>query len=73
MERFPALSLLVKFGHAGAILAALAVLILVLTVGWPALGWVAVIVALLAGALVYIMAKSFVELVTIVTEMLVPR
>lgn len=73
MERFPALDLVVRFGGPGAILLAVAVAAAALAGLWPVVGWIAAPVALAIGALAYLISKSAVEIVTIVTEMLVPR
>jgi hypothetical protein len=73
MERFPLLSLTLRYGAAGSILAALLAVAIVAAAAWPALGPLAVVLGVLAGVVVYVLARSYVELVTIVTEMLVPR
>jgi hypothetical protein len=40
---------------------------------WSSLAWGAAIAAVAAGAIVLLVCKAFVELVTLITEMLVPR
>lgn len=73
MNRFPALSLILKYGAPGSVLVAVAAAALVAALVGPALGWaVAVVAALGIAAVVYIFTKGFVEIVTILTEMLVP-
>lgn len=73
MERFPALNLIVKFGAIGAAGLAISSAILLALLLWPLWGAASMVAALLVGAIAYLVAKSFVELVIILTEMLVPR
>jgi hypothetical protein len=73
MERFPLLSLTLRHGAAGSILAALLAAAIVVAAAWPALGPLGIVLGALAGLVIYVLARSYVELVTIVTEMLVPR
>lgn len=73
MDRYPALRLIVRYGALGAPLVALVVAGLALALLWPLSAAVAVGVALVLGAITYLIAKAFVEIVTILTEMLVPR
>lgn len=65
------LGLILRVGKAGA--AALAILAGALTcyLAWTALGALAPVAGLAAGALVYILGRSYVGIVTIITEMLV--
>ena len=73
MERYPMLRLILRFGTliAGLLGALCALLIIVL--GWPSLGAWSVLLGLVAAAFVLAAGKAIVELLTIVTEMLVPR
>ena len=73
MERFPALDLIVKFGALGAAMLALGCGAFVSALLWPLWGAGALAVGVGLGAIAYLLAKSFVELVIILTEMLVPR
>lgn len=73
MERFPILDLILRFGTPAGIILALASGALTLLWAWTLIGWVAVLPALVVGGLIFIVAKSYVELVTLITEMLVPR
>ena len=73
MERFPVLDLILRFGTAGAVVLGFAVGLLAIVLSWGALGWIAVALGLVAGGLVFLIGKSYVELVTLITEMLVPR
>jgi hypothetical protein len=73
MERYPVLDLILRYGKIGSLAAAILAAALVAGLGWAALGWIAIVLALIVGAVVFILAKSYVEIVTIITEMLVPR
>jgi hypothetical protein len=69
MDRFPALRLILRYGRAGS--AAVAVMIALATIAalWPAIGWPSVVLAPVIGAFAYLFAKSYVEIVLIVVEM----
>ena len=73
MERFPMLAFVLRFGTVATTLLALISAALIVLLAWPALGWTAGVVAVLVAAVIFVAGKSFVELVVIVTEMLVPR
>lgn len=69
MDRFPALRLILKLGRIGpTILGMLAASVFVGLV-WVPLGWVALMLAPLVLIFVYVLAKSYVEIVQIITEM----
>ena len=69
MERFPALRLILRFGRAGAAVVALVAAIVVVAWGWPSLGWLSLIAAPFVFTFGYFLAKSYVEIVQIITEM----
>lgn len=73
MERYPVLDFILRYGKAASIGVALLAAFVVAGMGWQALGWVAVGLAVIAGVIVFVLAKSYVEIVTIITEMLVPH
>jgi hypothetical protein len=73
MERYPVLDLILRYGKTASIGVGLLAAVVVAGLGWPALGWIAVGLAAIAGIVVFVLAKSYVEIVTIITEMLVPR
>lgn len=73
MERFPALGLIVRYGALGAGLLGLGCFAFFSVLLWPLWGVGGLATGLVAGAVVYLFAKCFVELVIILTEMLVPR
>lgn len=69
MERFPALRLILKLGRAGAALVAVLVTALALYLLWGSLGWASLAAAPFVLAVSYFLAKSYVEIVQIITEM----
>jgi len=73
MDRFPALVLILRYGAAGSVLIALAGAAVIAWGLWSSLGWIAAIAAVAVGSIVLLICKAFVELVTLITEMLVPR
>jgi hypothetical protein len=73
MERFPVLDLILRFGNPAAVVLALAGGALTLIVTWALIGWFAILAAAVVAGLIFVVAKSYVELVTLITEMLVPR
>lgn len=68
-DGFIAIKLILRYGSVGAVV--LAVLAGLATFGflWSTIGWFSMGVALLVGALVLLIAKSYVELVSIVFQM----
>jgi len=73
MERFPALNLILRFGAFGSIVMALLMAAGLADLLFIRYGWFALPFALFAGGVAYVVFRAFVELVTLVTEMLVPR
>jgi len=73
MERHPVLALILRFGGPGSGLLALAVALAVIATFHGALGMLSIVIGIVAGGIVWLLARSYVELVTIVAEMLVPR
>jgi hypothetical protein len=73
MERFPVLALVLRYGTIGS--AALGVLVALLVGGlaYATLSWLAPLIGIVLGGLVFVLGKSYVEIVTLITEMLVPR
>ncbi len=73
MERFPVLGLIVRYGLAASIAVAVLVGVGLLALLWPVWGPIALAPAVLAGGLGYIVCRSYVELVLLITDMLLPR
>lgn len=73
MDKYPALDLVIRFGAAGGLALSIALAVLLGILLAPALGLLAWPVGAGAGALIFLICKSFVEIATIVCEMLVPR
>jgi hypothetical protein len=73
MSDFPAIRLLKRYGYTLAAVAALAVplgALLLFLCGWS---WPVLPAGVVGGALVYLLARSYVELIHIITEMLLPQ
>jgi len=73
MNDYPILRLIVRYGGVGAAVMSIVVFALVAWLGYPALGALAIVLGALVAVVVYILAKSYAELVRIITEMLLPR
>jgi hypothetical protein len=73
LNKFPTLSLVKRHGMAGAIAAAVLCAAVVCLAAWPTMGWATAIVAILLGGIVYVLAKCLVELITLITDVLMPE
>jgi hypothetical protein len=73
MEKFPTLRLIVRYGPMAVPALTIAAIVIVTWLGWPWLGLLAIPLALFVGALVYLLARSYVELVALISEMLMPQ
>ncbi len=73
MNDYPVLRLIVRYGTAGAIALSLAVFAVIAWLGYETLGVLAIVLAALVGVVTFVVAKSYAELVRIITEMLLPR
>ncbi len=73
MNEYPTVRLLLRWGNHMAIGAAVAVplfALLLVAEGWP---WTTFVFGLFAGAVVLILARSYVELIRIISDTLIPR
>ena len=73
MDRYPVLAFIVRYGTPIAVALAVMVAILVLWIAFPLIGWLSVVVAVVAGGVLLLAALSYVELVRLITEMLLPQ
>lgn len=73
MNDYPVLRLIVRYGTAGSVALAIVVCACVAYLGYATLGGLAVALGVLCGIVVFILGKSYAELVRIITEMLLPR
>ncbi len=69
MHRFATLRLIMRFGAIGCPALALVVGMGLGILLWGSLGWLALPLAVLAGGFAYLLARSYVEIITIVMEM----
>lgn len=73
VDRFPMLSMIVRYGRPAAILLAVLAGLLLTWLMWSPLGWMSVTAGVVTGVIVYVLVRSYVEIVTLITEMLMPR
>jgi hypothetical protein len=73
MERFPALELIVRFGNIGSVLIAICAACFTSILLLPIIGWWGFAASVVVGALLFLVCKSYVEIITILCDMLVPR
>lgn len=73
MNDYPILRLIVRFGTAGSAVLGAVVFAAIGYLGYPALGALAIVLGALVGIVLFILGKSYAELVRIITEMLLPR
>ena len=73
MRTYPMVQALVKYGHALAIVAALACLALGIALTVREGGIVYAAAGLAGGALLYVLLKSYTELVSIIADMMLPK
>jgi fumarate reductase flavoprotein subunit len=73
LAEYPMLSGILRFGTAAAIVLSLTAAALVLWMGWPSMGIVALPVALIIGATIAVATLSCAELVRLITDMLLPE
>lgn len=69
MDRFPILRLILRHGRLGAMLLSAACAVIAPLLAWSSLGWFALFTAPPALVVSYVLLKSYVEIVQIVSEM----
>jgi fumarate reductase flavoprotein subunit len=72
LARFPVLHVAVHHGRVVAAASALLVSALTLLLGWNLLGWTSLLLAVVLGAVTLVVVLGLVELVTLVTQFLMP-
>lgn len=73
MSKYPMLNLIVRHGAAGSVVVAVVLFALIVAIAQPAMGWVSIAVALFFASLAYVVGRSYVELVKLISEMLMPQ
>lgn len=73
LARFVVLSMVVRHGKAIGLVAGAAVAAIVVAFGWNFLSWYVVPIALILAVIVFVVVLGVVELVTLVTELLIPE
>jgi fumarate reductase flavoprotein subunit len=73
LARFPILNMVVRHGRAIGLMAGLAIGAIVMALGWSVLSWYAVPIALVVAVIAFVVVLGVAELVTLVTEFLMPE
>ncbi len=68
-DKFFAIRLILRHGELGAILIAVISVVIAIGLLWSVIGWFSLPAGLLIGGLVFLLAKSYVEIVGIVFQM----
>ncbi len=73
MNDYPMLRLIVRYGSLGCVALAVLVFAAIAWLGHPELGGLAIVLGALTGIVVFIVGRSYVELVRLITDMLLPK
>lgn len=73
LARFPVLNTVVRHGKAIGLLAGTAIAAIVVALGWNALSWMVIPIALVLAVIAFVVVLGVAELVTLVTEFLMPE
>ena len=73
MPHYPVVNFLLRHGHQFAIAVALLPAAAGVYLGLSDWGWLVALAGIVTGAILYILAKSYVELVAIIADMLLPK
>lgn len=73
MDNYPTLRLIKRHGRLGAIVISLAAGCLIALLAWTSIGMWALLGALVGGSLTFVIVASYVELVMLILEMLLPQ
>ncbi len=68
-DRYFAIRLILRYGTAGAVVLAVGLFVGAAMLLWPALSWGALVPATLLGAILFLLGRSYVEIVSIVFSM----
>ena len=73
MPKYPVIDFLLRHGHRFAIAVALLPALAGIYLAYAGWDWPVVVAGMLAGGILYVLAKSYVELVAIIADMLLPK
>lgn len=73
LARFPILNMVVRHGKAIGLMAGTAIAAVVVALGWNALSWMVIPIALVLAVIAFVVVLGVAELVTLVTEFLMPE
>jgi len=71
--RYPVLELIVRYGSAGALALSALAGAFMWWLAWGVVGWPAIPIAAITATIAYFIIRSYVEIVTLITEMLIPK
>jgi hypothetical protein len=73
MQQYPILNFIVRNGMACAVVLAVLAVVGIAGAGWIVWGWVALPAGIVCGLVIFVLAKSYVEIVALITDMLLPH
>ena len=73
MPKYPVIDFLLRHGHRFAIAVAVLPAAAGMYLAYSGWGWPLAVGGVLAGGILYVLAKSYVELVAIIADMLLPK
>ena len=73
MSDYPVLRFIVRFGTAGSVALGVIVFASIAYLGYSALGGLAIALGIMVGIVLFILGKSYAELVRLITDMLLPK
>jgi len=73
IPNYPVVNFLLRYGHRFAVAVALLPAIAGAYLGFSGWGWPIAAGGVVVGAILYVLAKSYVELVAIIADMLLPK
>jgi len=73
MSDYPTVQLLVRWGDHMAIATAVAIPLIALLLVAQGWNWVTLLAGLLLGAIVYVLGRSYIELIRIISDTLLPK
>lgn len=73
LPRYPTVQFLVKHGNRFALTLALLVILFGIALSWLNTSWIILAGGVVGGAVLYVILRSYVELVQIIADMLLPK
>jgi hypothetical protein len=73
MPKYPFIDFLLRHGNAFAIVVALLPVAAGLYLAYVGLGWICAAGGIIVGGILYVIARSYVEIVAVIADMLLPK